>query len=235
MAVTIKQVTPARFEAFGFLVGSLLFAAGALVSQFALTDVSRANQIFVVGAICFTIGAAAEVAIAISSQVTLHGKWSWKQGIWNPDLLSASFQLAGCIYFNVMTIQALALQFVDSNDANDLVWRPEIYGSALFLASALLAWYAITGRRRRPDTPRHFVWISRANLCGAIAFAVSAFGARYMDDGTLKNPTEANLGTFVGALFFLVGAVLVFPSWDEYPADRLRRVRAKRRGSAPVA
>ena len=55
-----------------------------------------------------------------------------------------------------------------------------------------------------------------------------------MDDGTLKNPTEANLGTFVGALFFLVGAVLVFPSWNEYPADRLRRHRARRRGSTLV-
>ncbi len=221
-------MTPARLEAFGFVVGSLLFAAGAWVSQFALTDVTRANQIFVIGALCFTLAAALEVAIAISNQVVLRGRWSWRSGVWNPDLLSACFQLAGCIYFNVMTIRALATQFVDSDDENDLVWRPEIYGSVLFLLSAILAWYAITDRRRRPDTEPHFVWISRANVCGAIAFGVSAFGARYLADGTLKNPTEANVGTFVGALFFLVGAVLVFPSWDEYPADRLRRIRRQR-------
>ncbi len=224
----MKNVTPARFEAFGFLVGSVLFAAGALVSQFALTDVHRANQIFVVGAVCFTIAAAAEVTVAIRRQVAQRGTWSWKQKAWNPDVLSASLQLAGCLYFNAMTIQATALRFVDSDQANDIVWRPELYGSALFLASALLAWYSVTGRRRLPDIKPHTVWISRANVCGAIAFGVSAVGARYLNDGTLRNPAEANWGTFIGAIFFLIGAVLVFPRWDEYPADRLRRLRRER-------
>ncbi len=47
---------------------------------------------------------------------------------------------------------------------------------------------------------------------GSVAFGVSA-AASYVivESDILRNAQRANLGTFVGALCFLVGAILVLP------------------------
>ena len=48
------------------------------------------------------------------------------------------------------------------------------------------------------------------NLLGSIAFGVSAVAARIVpDSGDPRNLTVDNLGTFVGAICFLVGAFLL--------------------------
>ena len=51
-----------------------------------------------------------------------------------------------------------------------------------------------------------------ANLIGSIAFGVSAV-AGYINPATgqLHNAERSNLGTFIGALCFLVGALLLLP------------------------
>ena len=49
------------------------------------------------------------------------------------------------------------------------------------------------------------------NMVGSIAFGVSAVASNVMSDDTLRDAQRANLGTFVGALCFLVGAVLLIP------------------------
>ena len=50
------------------------------------------------------------------------------------------------------------------------------------------------------------------NLVGSIAFAVSAVGAEIVPStGSLRSLELDNLGTFVGGLCFLAGAILLVP------------------------
>ena len=48
------------------------------------------------------------------------------------------------------------------------------------------------------------------NMAGSIAFGASAVGARYVGStGAVANVALVNLGTFLGAVCFLVGALLL--------------------------
>jgi len=61
------------------------------------------------------------------------------------------------------------------------------------------------------------------NMIGSVAFGVSAVGA-FIVPGTdsLKNPTIADLGTFVGAVCFLVAALLMRPPHPRYSPNQAR-------------
>jgi hypothetical protein len=54
------------------------------------------------------------------------------------------------------------------------------------------------------------------NLLGSIAFGVSAVASYIIPaTGELRNAERANLGTLVGAVFFLIGALLLLPERTE--------------------
>jgi peptidoglycan/LPS O-acetylase OafA/YrhL len=59
-------------------------------------------------------------------------------------------------------------------------------------------------------------WITLLNLIGSVAFGVSAV-AGYISPATgqLRNAERANLGTFIGAVCFLAGALLLLPERTE--------------------
>lgn len=97
-----------------------------------------------------------------------------------------------------------------------LVWTPDAGGSVAFLVSAALAVVAVTatvGLVELKSRDWQAVWI---NMLGCIAFGVSAVGAFVRGTGVTEDQVLANLGTFIGALCFLAGALLDLPR----PADR---------------
>lgn len=207
-----------RFEALGFAVGSVLFAAGALTAQFAPSSLQAANIEFAAGAVCFTAAAAVQAWVARENQVAAVGPWHVRDAFRNPDWLSAVVQFIGTLYFNAMTIRALVDPYVDPQQANHEIWRPDLLGSVLFLVSSLIAWHPVSRERRHGHVQRRSVWICQANLYGSIAFGVSVIGARYLVDGQLRNPAVANWATFVGAVFFFLGAILLLPRWNPRPS-----------------
>ena len=92
--------------------------------------------------------------------------------------------------------------------ADQRVWRPDALGSAAFLVASALAWMDARGARATRDW-----WIGAANMLGSIAFGVSAVAAYVVPaTGDVWNAELSNLGTLVGALCFLVGAILLLPT-----------------------
>ena len=86
------------------------------------------------------------------------------------------------------------------------------------MASAL-AWAEVShGRLFRPRFTLSG-WIAMLNLLGSVAFGVSAIAAKVVSgSGEPRNVELVNLGTFVGALCFLVGALLLLPERTEETA-----------------
>ena len=149
-------------------------------------------------------------------QLRLTGRWQpggWRSAGWS-DWWAAAVQFVGTLFFNVSTFSALI--------GGDHVWRPDAIGSVAFLVASLLAVHAVTIRDRLWDPTVRNWQIAWVNLAGSIAFGISAIGA-YTAPGNdqPENIAIANLGTFIGALGFLAGALMMTPDPESAPSIKL--------------
>ena len=123
--------------------------------------------------------------------------------------LSAATQFVGTVLFNISTGSALWAHAVKPE--RRLVWAPDMFGSVAFLVSGALGIAAVTavvGIVELKSRDWQAEWI---NVIGCVAFGVSALGAFVTESGVTEDALPANAGTFVGALCFLVAALVVLP------------------------
>ena len=192
-----------RREAWGFAFGSLCFLVGALPPYAAWVGAVGANLTFFVGSILFT--SAALIQLSLSGRRPPRGDTNRAD---RADWWAAAVQFAGTLLFNISTFAALAAA-IARPDAVGVGWRPDAWGSLAFLVSSTLAVVATKDRGRLwdPDARTwHGTWL---NLAGSVAFGASAVGAYVLPStGNLLSEYWANLGTMLGAVCFLVAAVL---------------------------
>ena len=127
------------------------------------------------------------------------------------DWWSAGVQLLGTLFFNATTFRALQTG-IESPSYDRLVWRPDAFGSICFLVSGYLAYVEVSGpplgRPRRTLESA----IATVNLLGCLAFGVSAVASYVVPTtGEERNLAVVNTFTALGALCFLIGAVLLLP------------------------
>ncbi len=190
----------------GFGIGSLLFALGALMAVEQLNLVVN-SVVYAVGAVCFTAAAVVQLRAAADHPAPSRLR--------DPDWMSAAIQLAGTLFFNVMTIRALALALDSPHATYDKVWKPDIFGSLLFLISSWIAWHPVARRQRHHLLAGRSRLICWSNMLGSVFFGLSAVGAVMLPDGTLRNEGWDNWGTFLGAVGFFVAAMALRPTRPE--------------------
>jgi hypothetical protein len=191
---------PQLWAALLFVVGSSCFLIGPLPFFLDLVGARMDAITFFAGSLFFT-------AAATLQWVTARRARSSRADLW-----SAGLQLAGTIFFNVSTFRALTTTW-DSPDYDKLVWRPDLFGSACFLASGYLAYVAVVGGLRGHPRRKPGGTMAAVNLFGCVAFGVSALAAYVLPGtSTATHAALANAGTAIGALAFLVGAVILFQS-----------------------
>ncbi len=128
--------------------------------------------------------------------------------------LAAATQFPGTLFFNGTTFWAITI--AASNSQYDrVVWRPDFYGSVLFLVSSTFAILALG--RMLSRRPREVAWWAAwLNMIGSVAFMASAVGAFVIPrTDTAIDLTLADRGTFVGAVCFFVGALLMLPAFRQ--------------------
>ncbi len=141
---------------------------------------------------------------------------------WQPhriDFWACGIQSLGTLWFNVSTFAATR-SALDAEQAHKMIWRPDMLGSIAFIVASWLAWIEVC-HGWFAWRPRDVSWwIVSANLGGSIAFLISAFAA-YIDpqNGQIWRLPLANLGTFVGAVGFFVGALLLIPEMRSASAE----------------
>lgn len=203
-----EDVRRNREMSLGFGLGSILFGAGAAAAMVGAPS-ETANVLFALGAVGFT--AAALVQLISAKAHFPGGPRPWRRAIVDPDLVSSLIQFVGTLEFNVMTIRAVALP--PTAASYELVWRPDVVGSACFLISSWIAWHPIARARRHNLVSERSHIILWANMAGSIFFAISAWGAKLVGHRVteIQNELWSNLGTLLGAVGFLVAAVLLWP------------------------
>lgn len=172
-----------------FAIGSTFFAVATAPGFAEAAGAGASNALCFIGSWFFTT--AAWMQLSLSD----HGIGWW----------SAASQFAGTILFNVSTGASVWAHTIHAERRD--VWAPDATGSLAFLISGALG-VLIVGRWAPKSVDWQAGWI---NLIGCVAFGVSAAAAFVFKTGVTMDERLANLGTFIGALCFLVAALLVLP------------------------
>ena len=178
-----------------FAIGSTLFALATVPGFAATAGAGAANVLCFAGSFFFTSAAWLQLVRSKSGSCA---EW-----------LSAATQFMGTLLFNVSTGAAVWAHAVTQE--RRLVWAPDATGSVAFLVSGALGIAAVTASVGL-FAPRSRDWQAQwVNMAGCVAFGASALGAFVTRAGVTADALLANTGTFVGALCFLVAALLVLP------------------------
>jgi hypothetical protein len=219
------RAEPARLNstiAWLFMLGASCFALGAIPAYMRAVGASADAMTFFVGSIFFTSASYCQLLQAQSPGMTgvdeqrQHTRIQAQSWAWQPrdkNWLAAATQFPGTLFFNISTFVA-TVNNLTAAEADKHVWRPDVFGSVLFLVASAYAISALGvgfwGLRLRVLS----WWIAWLNMLGSVAFMASALASFVLPStDTLIDIPLANAGTFLGAVCFLVGAALLLPAW----------------------
>ena len=203
------------------MAGSALFAVGAFPPYADHVDARVVSLTYFIGSIFFTSAGALQFVQTVDADDEIGDaprQAPRRYVAWQPhriDWWAASVQSIGTLLFNVSTFSALQASFSQQQQER-LVWAPDMFGSIAFMIASTLAWVEVCHgwwRWRPGDTPWRIVAL---NLAGSIAFQLSAIAAFIRPTtGELVSIPVANLGTFLGAVAFFAGALLLIPEMSD--------------------
>jgi hypothetical protein len=204
-----------------FIIGSALFALGSVPAYLNAVGATADSVTYFVGSIFFTAASFAQLLQAQTPAMTEVDAGSdhtpapvrfWAPRPHDRNWLAAIAQFPGTLAFNISTLAALAHN-TTAHEQDRRIWRPDFYGSTLFLVASVFAILALG--RFLSFQPRSFPWrIAWLNMIGSILFMISALASFVLPrTGELINSPVSIAGTLLGALCFLIAAVLMFPAW----------------------
>ena len=219
------RARPARLNAaiaWLFIIGSACFVIGSVPAYIDVVGAGADSLTYFVGSIFFTSASGAQLVQAQSPAMTgvdrAQQHTPAPARLWAPqphdrNWLAAITQFPGTLFFNVSTGAALAHNLtVQEQDRH--VWRPDFFGSTLFLVASAYAILAVGGRFVSLQPRSLPWWIAWTNMVGSILFMASAIASFVLPStGGLIDSPVATGGTLLGAACFLVGAALLFPAW----------------------
>jgi hypothetical protein len=206
MSFLIPTVTK---QCWGFMIGSALFALGSAPGLSEALGTAGSNLLFFVGALFFT--AAGLIQLFLSGAVAVPVSYPPGRMV-RAEWLTAATQSFGTLMFNVSTSAALYAKTISSQE--HFVWNPDAGGSVAFLVSGVLAFVAYARVARLWDLGKVAWWSVLINFIGCVAFGLSAIGAYILPNGSDFNGQLSSVGTFVGAICFLLASLVVLPQWD---------------------
>ncbi|MFF3325708.1 hypothetical protein [Streptomyces sp. NPDC002889] len=201
--------------AVSFTIGGTLFALGA---AYALTSSSPTAgvSIYFAGGLFFNAGGYASLLQAVNAPRRRSGSDTlepvpWRWWSYEPmriDWLGTFLLFAGTLVFGVNLLDSF-LEGLTAQQANRLIWAPDIIGCVLFLISGQLALAEVSHGRASLRVHDLGWWIVVVNQLGSVLFMVAAL-ADFTVPGTgnLVSAAVADWGTLTGALCFAVGGVL---------------------------
>src|ERR1700733_15421932 len=187
-----------------FMIGSSLFAIGTAPGFAMLCGADATNLLCFMGSWFFTSAALIQLSLSRPSMSR-----SWDMPSIRAECLSAAIQLFGTLTFNLSTGAALWAERVPAR--RHFVWWPDAAGSVAFLLSGALGVVAVT-RTVGLVRVKSRLWLAAcASMVGSIAFRAPAAGPLLTRTGSVGDAHLAQTGTFIGALCFLIAALLRLP------------------------
>ena len=207
-----------------FVLGSACFVLGSIPAYVTAVAGVVDGVTYFVGSLFFTSASLLQLLQAQSPSMTdlerarADGPDSltwWRPLPHDRNWLAAVAQFPGTLFFNLSTAAALVHNAtVQEQDRH--VWRPDLFGSILFLVASTFGILAIG--RLRSFQPRSLPWrIAWFNMVGSIFFMASGLASFVLPStGEVINTRVTVAGTLLGAVCFLIGAALMFPAWRRF-------------------
>jgi hypothetical protein len=219
--MAVKPVRLNAAIAWLFIIGSALFVLGSVPAYLDAVGATADSVTYFAGSIFFTAASFAQLVQAQTPAMTevdadsQYARAPIRWRAWLPhdrNWLAAITQFPGTIFFNISTLAALAHNLT-AQQQDRRVWRPDLYGSTLFLISSAFAILAVG--RSLSSRAGSFPWlIAWLNMIGSILFMASALASFVLPaTGELINSRTSIIGTLLGAACFLFGAILMLPAW----------------------
>jgi hypothetical protein len=219
--MAVKPVRLNAAIAWLFIIGSALFVLGSVPAYLDAVGTTADSVTYFAGSIFFTAASFAQFVQAQTPAMTevdadsQYARAPIRWRAWLPhdrNWLAAITQFPGTIFFNISTLAALAHNLT-AQQQDRRVWRPDFYGSTLFLISSAFAILAV-GRPLSSRSRSFPWWIAWLNMIGSILFMASALAGFVLPaTGELINSRISIIGTLLGAACFLFGAILMLPAW----------------------
>ena len=228
--MTVRPVALNTAIASLFIVGSALFVLGSVPAYVNAVGATADGVTYFAGSVFFTAASFAQLLQAQTPAMTnvdvdsQYARAPVRRWAWLPhdrNWLAAITQFPGTLYFNISTLAALVRNAtVKRQDRH--VWRPDFFGSTLFLIASVFGILAM-GRFLSLQLRSLPWWIAWLNMIGSILFMFSALASYVLPTtGEYINSYVSVAGTLLGAACFLVGAILMFPAWRQ--AFRVRQL-----------
>lgn len=209
-----------------FMVGSACFVLGSVPAYLNAVGGPVDGVTYFVGSIFFTSASLFQLVQSqtpASTEVTAQTQGRRVRLRWfawlphDRSWLAAATQFPGTLCFNVSTFAAL-VHNATTSQVDRYVWRPDVFGSILFLVSSAFAVAAIggTGQLQRHSQVWRIAWL---NMVGSILFMLSAIGSFVLPTDQAVSVRASIVGTLLGAVCFFLGAALMFPAWREAMHD----------------
>jgi hypothetical protein len=209
-----------------FAIGSFGFALGSVGAYASAAGPTADAVTFFISSIFFTTASFWQLVQSQSPDMAATGtshddeRHRLRFLAWLPHdkaWVAAATQFPGTLFFNGTTFWAITIALSNSQ-YDKVVWRPDFYGSILFLVSSAFALLAL-GRVRSLRPREAAWWVAWLNMVGSIAFMASAIGAYVIPKtDSAIDLTLADRGTLAGAVCFFLGALLAIPVWRQSAA-----------------
>ena len=211
-----------------FVVGSFCFVLGSVPAYASAVGGTADSVTYFVGSLFFTSASFAQLVQAQTPATTGVDEvgqyervpvrlWAWLPH--DRGWLAAATQFPGTLFFNISTLAALAHN-ATVKEENQHVWRPDFYGSTLFLVASAYGILALGGRFFSVHAGSLPWWVAWLNMVGSVLFMASALASYVLPTtGAYVDTPVAVGGTLLGALCFLIGAALLLPAWRRAVRD----------------
>jgi hypothetical protein len=201
-----------------FAIGSLLFAVGSIPGYASAAGAVGDTVTYFIGSLFFTAASFLSYREAVDASPQRVNPGHRRFFVYQPgriDWWATAVQFVGTLYFNVSCGVAMAAG-LSAQAAHQHVWRPDAIGSVCFLVSSVLSWYEACHGWAAWHPASWSWWITLVNLIGSIAFGISAV-AGYINPvtGQVHDAARADTQTLIGAICFLIGAILLLPERTE--------------------
>jgi len=213
-----------------FMIGSACFVLGSVPAYIDAVGGTVDSATYFIGSLFFTSASYAQLVQAQSPAMTdvdserAHLRapvhlWAWLPH--DRSWLAAVTQFPGTLFFNISTLAALAHN-ATAQEVDRRVWRPDFFGSTLFLVSSVFAILAVAGHFLSYQPRSLTWWIAWLNMVGSVLFMASALASFVLPStGEMIDVPWSVAGTLAGAACFLVGAALMLPAWTRAVAPGL--------------
>lgn len=203
---------PGWWIAITFILGSVLFCLGAILPFTRGLSTAMTNVVYLVGSSLYLVGAFIQFIQGRRMKINHRDAASAMRHLANKNSRAAGIQAIGALLFQTSMTGAF-IRSLSIAQQEKIVWVPDLFGALCFLIASSMFFTLRYPIQHRQDNGRSARELAMMNIVGSAFFVISALGAYIvpLTDQAIY-PRIANLGTFAGAVLFLLSSIPGLPA-----------------------